>query len=217
MKAFCMLVLVVVLGFLAAPDGFAAIYKYTDKDGMISFADDPQSIPEPYRASAILVSGQPEEQNEPPLQPQMQTRKETRPVASAPSLEQETGAPEENKDSLFSLRFLITAIVVVSALFSFVILGMFDSDHKKSIKIIRVVVIWGVSIYVIAAHMMDVVHLFNMATGKIEAIQEESAEKGRKTARKMKEYKEAMDQLGKPDGIAEADPEKQAQEKQTQQ
>ena len=72
----------------------------------------------------------------------------------------------------------------------------------------RVVVIWGVSIYVIYAHAMDVVHLFTMANGKIEAVKEESAEKGRKTARKMKEYQEAMEQLGKPDGIAEADPEK---------
>jgi len=206
-----MLVLVVVLWFLATSDGFAAIYKYTDKDGLITFADDLQSIPAQYRSAAIVVSGQAEEQKKPSLQPQSPGPLEANHISPAPALAQEKGTIEGiKKSSLFGSRILISVIVVVSALFSFVILGMFDEDHKKSVNVIRVVILWGVSIYVIYAHAMDVVHLFRQANGKIEAVQEESAEKGRKTARKIKEYNEAIDQLGKPDAIAEADPEKKA-------
>jgi hypothetical protein len=55
-----------------------------------------------------------------------------------------------------------------------------------------------------------VVPLFGLASGKIEAVQEESAEKGKKLGRKIKEYNVTMEQLGKtePDALVEADPEK---------
>jgi hypothetical protein len=209
MKAFFMLVLVVVLGFLATSDAFAAIYKYTDKDGMITLADDLQSIPEQYRATAKIVSGEVEEKKKPSLQTQTPAQSEVKQVAPEPSLAQEKGPIDGIKESsFFSNRILISVIVVVSALFLFVILGMFDEDHKKTIKIIRVVILWGLSIYMLYAHAMDVVHLFSQARGKIEAVQEESAEKGRKTGRKIKELNAVMEQLGKPDGSAEADPEK---------
>ena len=208
MKALFMLVIVVVLGFLATSDGFAAIYKYSDKDGMIYFADDLQSIPEQYRATAKIVSGEVEEKKKPSIQPQSPVQSEARPAVPAPSLSQEKGPIEGVSKSVFSSRILISVIVVVSAVFSFVILGLYDEDHKKSIKIIRVVILWGLSIYLLYAHAMDVVHLFSQASGKIEAVQEESAEKGRKTGKKIKEFNAAMDQLGKSDALTEADPEK---------
>jgi len=209
MKTFCILVLAVVLGFLATSDGIAAIYKYTDKDGMITLADDLQSIPEQYRASAKIVSGEVEEQKKPTIQPQAQGQPETKTVVPASSIAQEQRTSNEIKESsFFSSRFLISVIVVVSAVFSFVILGIFDEDHKKSIKITRVVILWGVSIYVLYAHAMDVVHLFSQATGKIEAVQEEATEKGRKTGKKMKEFNEAMEHLTKSDALTEADPDK---------
>jgi hypothetical protein len=210
LKAFFILVFVVVLGFLAMSDVFAAIYKYTDKDGMITFADDLQSIPEQYRASAKIVSGETEVQKKPAMQTQAPGQSDAKQVAPAPSpaLEQGRGAVVENSKSVFSGRLLISIIVVVSALFSFVILGLYDEDHKKSIKIIRVVILWGVAIFMLYAHAMDVVQLFSLASGKIDAVQEESAEKGRKTARKIKEYGEAMDQLGKPDALPESEADK---------
>jgi hypothetical protein len=50
--------LVFLFGFLSAQQSSAAIYKYVDKDGLITLVDDLQSVPEEYRASAKIVSGE---------------------------------------------------------------------------------------------------------------------------------------------------------------
>jgi hypothetical protein len=59
---------------------------------------------------------------------------------------------EGTAKSLFSGRVLISVVVVVSALFAFVILGILDADHKKAKRIVRVVILWGMSAYLILAH-----------------------------------------------------------------
>src|SRR3990170_8794848 len=52
-------VLFVSVGFFAGTvqDCFAATYKFVDKNGQVGFADDLQAVPEPYRATAVLIGG----------------------------------------------------------------------------------------------------------------------------------------------------------------
>ena len=52
---------ILTLGLFAAMDCAAAIYKYTDKDGLITFADDLQAVPVQYRSQAVIVSGEDKE------------------------------------------------------------------------------------------------------------------------------------------------------------
>jgi hypothetical protein len=75
----------------------------------------------------------------------------------------------------------------VSALFAFVILGILDADHKKAIRIVRVVILWGMSVYLILAHVGDVVNMFRTVKGEVDTVQHDSEEKGKKAAKALKE------------------------------
>ena len=154
-RFFLVVVLAIVLS--ATSNSFAAIYKYIDENGIVCFANDLQSVPEKCRSTAKIVSGDQEEGRKPALLKQPQAQAEARPGNAALSTSREKAPIEVPAKSLFSGRALISLVVVVSALFAFVILGILDADHKKSIKIVRVVIVWGMSVYLIVAHAGDVV------------------------------------------------------------
>ena len=187
MRIRLMLVFILAIVLSATSNSFAAIYKYIDKNGIICFADDLQSIPEQCRATAQIVSGEQEPERKPLIQKQSLVQAEATPTNEAPSSDRDKVSIEGYAKRFFSGRVLISVVVVVSALFSFVILGILDADHKKAIKIARVVILWGMSIYLIVAHAGDFVNLFRILEGKVDTVQRESGEKGKKAAKAMKE------------------------------
>lgn len=186
MRARLILVLVIALLLSAASKSFADFYKYIDKNGILCFADDLQSVPEQYRATANIVRNEREIEPKPAIQKQ--------PVRAEADPGNEESSPDPGNvsiggfaKSLFSSRVLISVAVVVSALFAFVILGILDVDHKKAIKIVRVVILWGMSIYLIVAHGGDAVNMFKTLKGEVDTAQRESEEKGKKATKAMKE------------------------------
>jgi len=189
MKALLM-VLFIIFAVSLSSDALAAIYKYVDKDGMIYFSDDLQSIPEQYRAAAKIVSGETKEEEEkrPVTQYQEKARMET-----GMNDDRSSGAQQKP----FGSRALTSAIIVVSAMFTFVILGILDIDHKKAVKIVRVIVLWGVSVYLLFAHAGDVVHVFSSMGNHVESVQRESEEKGKKAAKALKALDTLTEQAGK--------------------
>lgn len=193
MKLRLILVIVLALVLSAISNSFAAIYKYIDKNGIICFADDLQSIPEQCRATAKIVSGEQEEERKPAIQKRSQVQEEAKPGNAALSNDREKVAIEGTVKSLYSSRLLISVVVVVSALFAFVILGILDADHKKAIRIVRAVILWGMSVYLIVAHAGDVVHMFRTLDGKVDTVQRESEEKGKKAAKTIKEMNSFME------------------------
>jgi hypothetical protein len=210
-KALIVPVLVLVLCLAAVSESFAAIYKYVDKQGMISFADNLQSIPQEYRASAVLMGdGQEAVQKTAPTNtaPEQRTAAPMR-VVPAPPL-QEKPWSDGIKKSFFNNRVLISIGVVVSALFAFIILGILNADHKKSIRIVRVVILWGASLYLLVAHAGDVVGLFKSVDSSIDSAKRESEEKGKKAARALKEMNSLMQQV---DQAASQEPGKAEPEK----
>ena len=92
---------------------------------------------------------------------------------------------------------------MVSALFAFVVLGVLDADHKKAIAIARIVILWGVSVYLLYAHTMDVVHLVGSIGTKIDTVQQQSGEKGKKASQAMKKLNDLID---KAEQATAADP-----------
>jgi len=187
MRIRLMLVFILAIVLSATSNSFAAIYKYIDKNGIICFADDLQSIPEQCRATAQIVSGEQEPERKPLIQKQSLVQAEATPTNEAPSSDRDKVSIEGYAKRFFSGRVLISVVVVVSALFSFVILGILDADHKKAIKIARVVILWGMSVYLLVAHAGDFVNLFRILEGKVDTVQRESGEKGKKAAKAMKE------------------------------
>ncbi len=211
-KTLAVLLFVITLGLLAATDVAAAIYKYIDKDGLVTFADDLQVVPAQYRAQAVIVSGEAKEaeakspavQAAPKEQPEI---KAGEPLPALPPIERtaETGGKKP-----FGSRVLISAVVVVTALFAFVVLGIIDADHKKAIKIARVVIIWVVTVYLLYSHAGDVVHVFSSIGSDVENARQASGEKGKKAAKAMKALNAVLDQAGQSNSgdSAEKGPEK---------
>jgi hypothetical protein len=187
MRAQLMLLFVLAVMLSTTANSFAAIYKYIDENGIICFADDLQSIPEQCRATAKIVSGEQEEEKKSAIQKQPQSQAEAKTGNAASAIDRGKAPIEGHAKHLFSSGALISVVVVVSSLFAFVILGILDADHKKSIKIVRVVILWGASVYLIVAHAGDVVGMFRSVDSKIETVKRESGEKGKKAAATMKE------------------------------
>ena len=193
MKALLMIGLLFISGLSITSDAFAAIYKYTDKNGMIYFADDLQSIPLQYRAAARIVSGEAAPgEKEPENQNQQEARTELRKNEILSTGEQKKPVIQEKplletgQKSLFGSRVFTSVNVILSALFALVILGILDTDHKKIVKIVRVVIVWGLSVYLVYTYAGDVAQVFTSTRNHIEGVQHQSEEKGKKAAGAVK-------------------------------
>ena len=81
-----------------------------------------------------------------------------------------------------------TAVVVVSGAFLVGLLGTFDADYKKAVKVGRLIILWGVSVYLLVAHSGDVVRVVKKISGGIESAKQGSEEKGKKAAQAVKDW-----------------------------
>jgi hypothetical protein len=210
MRTWLILVFVIAVVLLVTSNSFAAIYKYIDQYGIICFADDLQSVPEQFRATAKKVSNAQEEEGKPAIPKRPSVQAEAKPGNAESSSDPGKVSIAGYLKSFFSGNGLISVVVVVSALFAFVILGIVDADHKKAIKIIRVVILWGMSVYLIVAHGGDAVNLFRTLKGEVDTVQRESEEKGKKAAKAVKEINAVIQHVDDTtsQGSGGADPEK---------
>ncbi len=188
-KAFFIVVLCIIFSIFIVSIGFAAIYKYTDKDDMIHFVDDLQSVPEQYRSTAKIVNGEEKaEIKKQPDQYQPSAQEEAKKTEVLSSGVSEKNTTKKSEETSFSRRAIISAIIIVSALFAFVILGMLEFSNKKVIAITRIVIIWGVSVFLLYAHAGDVLAVFSTFGSKIEDTQKQAEEKGKKAAKAVKTF-----------------------------
>lgn len=189
-------VLFTILGMMAVGDGLAATYKYVDKDGQIGFADDLQMVPEPYRATATLISGEAKEKEGAP-RPGASARSTgagaAEPVVPATqgrtSDETKTTLPSVAEKGLpLSMRLAISIGIVIAAILVSVFLGKVTAlyGHDRAIHILRVSLSWLVVIYLVAAHAKDVLIIFKTAGHGVQAVSDESAKKGEKAANAIK-------------------------------
>ncbi len=194
-----------VLGLVLVQEGSAAIFKYVDNDGLINFADDLQTIPVQFRSSAKIVGGEPEKEksSQPQSRPQDQSPTGSSSIETPAPMAAATSVTAERNP--FSRRILISLIVVVSALFAFSILGILSSDYEKAVKIVRLVILWGVSVFLLYAHTMDVVHLFDRVGKSASEAQREREEKGKKTAQKIREFNAFVEQVGNEGSTGQPD------------
>jgi hypothetical protein len=195
LKLIVVMGLVFLFGILAAQQSLAAIYKYVDKNGLITLVDDLQSVPEEYRASVKIVSGEASEKSsshsvhgDKPEGPAGAMTRDMAPSASNQNTAEGSGS--------FSGKALVSAVVVVSSAFLFVILGKFDAEHKKAVTVMRLVILWVVSVYFLYAHAGDVIHVVKKLDGGIEAVQKQSEEKGKRATQAVKAWNELMGTAG---------------------
>jgi len=216
MKIVLATILFSVIGLSVSTEGFAAIYKYTDKDGMICFSDDLQSIPEQYRATAKIVSGEEKEEHKGKTNHNEQNapskiKKEVEISGTMP----EKSVVEKNEKDIFGRRSMVSAIVVLSSIFAFVILRKLDEDHKKSIAIIRVIIIWGVSVYLLYTYAGDLIAVVRSMGTKIESSKQQAEERGKKAVKNIQLLNSLLEQVDKksPSDTGETEQEKKKEEK----
>ena len=166
-------------GMLFVQVSNAALYKYIDKDGIISFADDLQVIPEQYRAKAVIIDG--EEKIVMPAKPVV-SKAEAAPSASP------VAEPESGDSRQLSIRLMISGAVTLGVLLLFIVISKMPGlrENKKIIFMVRGSLIAVVSLYLVYAHVKDVTAVAGMTGQVIEDIQNKSAEKGKRAGQAIK-------------------------------
>lgn len=183
------------LVFVSAQQSYAAIYKYVDKNGVICFANDLQSIPEQFRGSAQVVSDNPEPENPQSIHNQS-PEQPTGIHGNFPSVANDTAVDARSENSFFNNRLFLTAIIVVTAAFAFIILGIIETDRKRTIAVVRVILLWAVALYLLIAHAGDALHVIRAASGKVDDVKHQSEEKGKKAGKAIKAWGEFVEQVG---------------------
>ncbi|HYA88019.1 MAG TPA: hypothetical protein VEI57_13250 [Nitrospirota bacterium] len=181
---------------LPAQHGYAAIYKYLDKDGLISITNDLQSIPEQYRASAKVVSGDTDQENHQSIPNQQTPGQPTGNHEKVPGIAHDNAADTRNENSFIHNRMFLTAIIVVSAGFAFVILGILETEHKKAIAVVRVSLLWAVALYILIAHAGDAVRMIRTVAGSFDDAKHQSEERGKNAAKAIKNMNKLVEQVG---------------------
>jgi hypothetical protein len=203
--------LVFLFGFLSAQQSSAAIYKYVDKDGLITLVDDLQSVPAQYRASVKIVSGEARENGSSHL---VQGERTEGPAGSmtrdAAALNQKTEEAPDGSGS-FGGKALVSASVVVGSAFLFVIPGIFVAGHRKIVQVLRAVLLGAVSVYLLYAHAGDAFRVVKKIGGGIESVQKQSEEKGKRAGWAVKTWNAVMEQAG-PSSSEHAGPETERNE-----
>lgn len=196
-----LVIAIAVCVFSVSMEGQAATYKYVDKDGNVGLADDLQTIPKAYRASAVQISrdekqeevsapapaapaGTPTSTQPAPVQPQI----------SAPEQAVQQSSHEEQRPA-FSIRLAISIGVVIAAIFVSVFLGKISAmhGHDRAIHILRVSLSWLIVVYLVAAHAKDVMILVKMAGSHVQSVSAESAQRGEKAAKAIKALDKAIE------------------------
>lgn len=164
-------------------DTQAVIYKYVNKDGIVCFADDLQTVPREYRIKVVIVEGEEKKK----------TITASGPIVAEAEMQSSAGVPE--KQSIrsrrpFSFRLIISMAVSLVALLIFIILSkqVWFKENKRAESIARVSLAGIVSVYLIIAHANDVMTIFGFTGKVIDDIQQQSAEKGKKAAEAIKAF-----------------------------
>jgi uncharacterized membrane protein YcjF (UPF0283 family) len=182
------LLFLVLLGF-GAHHAFADIYKYVNEEGIISFVDNLESVPEKYRATAVNTTAV-EEQNRLQSQAEPQTNISTSQVAPR---------EEPAHKMTFTTRLLMTVVVVFVwfvVLFAVKKTGEFKG-REKVLPATRIALACIFLVYLVMVHGKDAVNLFTMAGNKIEAVQEKQAQRGKKAGQAIKALNKIMEEAGK--------------------
>jgi uncharacterized membrane protein YcjF (UPF0283 family) len=182
------LLFLVLLGFGARP-AFADIYRYVNEEGVISFVDNLESVPEKYRATAVNTTAV-EEQNRLQSQAEPQTNIATSQVAPR---------EEPAHKMTFTTRLLMTAVAVFvwfGILFAIKRTGEFKG-REKVLPTTQIALGCIFLVYLVMVHGKDVVSLFTLAGSKIEAVQEKQAQRGKKAGQAIKALNKFMDEAGK--------------------
>jgi len=171
----------------------AVIYKYVSEQGVPTFADDIQKIPEQYRAQAVIVTGGNDydayaEQEKARLAAEERTRQE-----------QQAAAPVKAEKPLSS-RLIRSGIAVGLFIALLFVAAHIDAlrEQEQVLSRIRTGLVVFLLLFLVVNHAWDVMGLFgkvgDTVTNPVASIQEKSAQRGKKAADAYKSMDKVLDQ-----------------------
>jgi len=169
----------------------ATTYKYTDKKGTVCITDNETTIPEEYRDKVVVIEERKEEI------PSSEAIDKSPPVTQKAEVEARSQYSRWQEMPLLK-RLVISAFIFVGFLVVRLVLSRLLSDRRRQIlPWVRIGLGSLLLLYLILAHGKDVTTAFGMFNDKINTIQANSEEKGRRAAEAAKTLKDLLD--GDPD------------------
>jgi hypothetical protein len=187
------LLIVLILILAVGRESQAVIYKYVSEQGVPTFADDMQKIPEQYRARAVIVNGGNDfdayaEQEKARLAAEERTRQEQR-----------AAAPVKTEKPLSSrlIRSGIAVGIFIALLF---VTAHFDAlrEQVQLLFRVRAGLVVFLLLFLTVNHGRDIMGLFGSVgdtlPNPVASMQERSAERGKKAAEAYKAMDRVLDQ-----------------------
>ena len=179
------LIVLAALALLFARESCAAFYKYVDDKDVVSFADNLQSVPEKYRATAVIINDATGDD---------EAKTTTKPVvnkaveAPTATVANTSGKAASKEPASFSSRLLISLGVIISSLVIFFVINTRTDmrENKKFLSVMRSILKTLVSIYLVYVHVRDVAGVFSMAIHAVDDVKYHSEERGKKAAQTIK-------------------------------
>ncbi len=192
-----------VLALFLARDGFAALYKYVDKDGVVCYADDLQSVPEKYRPKAVIFSGELKEG--PKLTAGRQETNDEQ-LSAAPAVGDTSSLPMR-EEKPFSKRIANTILVMTVLVVVYMVLERLKEviEYRKYDKIVylaRIGLTAFAVLYLVFAHVNDVVHGIAGVGKSVEQVREQSARKGKNAGEALKTLDALLESAEKEKGAS---------------
>jgi hypothetical protein len=188
-----LIILLFVLIFAVGRESQAVIYKYVSEQGVPTFADDMQKIPEQYRAQAVIVTGGNDfdayaEQEKARLAAEERTRQE-----------QLSAAPVKTEQPLSS-RLIRSGIAVGLFIALLFVTAHFDAlrEQVQLLFRVRAGLVVFLLLFLTVNHGRDIMGLFgkvgDVIPNPVASMQERSAERGKKAADAYKAMDRVLDQ-----------------------
>lgn len=194
MKTGLFIVGLLICGLVALPGTAAAVtYKYTDKAGILCFADDLQVIPDQYRSQAVLIEGELKEAS---------TASAGSALSAAmvvPTAEQQQAASHSFFFRSLSLRLLITVCVglAMAALVAAVSRQLAGEEQQRVRSFTKKGALAVFLVYLIFAHGRDILTVVRTADRTVYEVQQRSVRKGQKAAEGIKRLDGLFEEMQK--------------------
>ena len=91
-------------------------------------------------------------------------------------------------------RLIVSGVVGIAAILVFIVLSRLPAvkEKEKALSVIRGSLIAIVSLYVIVAHIQDMMTVIGTAGRAVEDVQNRSADRGKKAGKAVKQYNELV-------------------------
>jgi hypothetical protein len=167
------LFLLVLAGLLLPSPAVAEVYKYVNKDGVVSYTDSLQAVPEKYRKTATVVKDLREKEEKPAGQVTGGTasgtrKQEPQPQASTPVKEQ----LEQRVHDIREKGYWKPVVVILGLIAVFFLMGKASDvlGHKGLWTVLRIFVVLGLMGYFLYAYTNEMAGVYNTLREQVDSL-----------------------------------------------